>query len=132
MPIRTMSDERGPNPRSRFPDAEAHSPRLHDHKPAVEIGAPRRHKPQDRIWQLRSGLGGVSNEHYAGRGPRIREDQVPEVFIFRQQQPVLAPREIENQAVVCTGREFGNTHHVVTCRPPFADNSEVTAFIGQK
>ena len=72
------------------------------------------------------------NENYTARSSHTRINQLTEVLVLRNQDPIIPNGSFSNFVVLRTRRHFRNCDNVVLRGTKHACHREVATFIGQK
>ena len=60
----------------------------------------------------------------------MRADQLAEILILCQQNPILAESQIHDNRIIRTGQKFCHREHIMPCSTERSNHREITAFVG--
>ena len=72
------------------------------------------------------------NENYPARSPHTRINQLTEVLILRNQDPLIGNRSFSNVVVLRTRRHFSDCDNIMLRGTKRSHHRKVATFIGQK
>jgi hypothetical protein len=112
--------------------SDSNASRTDHHKTASQWRLGFRDESHDSFRQSLSSVGRIPDEDDAAGLSRVGVDKLAKIFIFCQENVLLAQRQIHDHRVIGAGCQFCNRKHIMTDSTERSDDRKISAFVGKK
>lgn len=98
-----------------WPGPDPHAARAHDDKVANQLISPLPNQVHNHLWKPTMRSSRESKQDDSGVRVRVSVDQLTEVFVFSEEQPALAGRQLDDLGIFRSGSYFRDCDNLMAC-----------------